>query len=1334
MQISSVPKKNFFILLLTIVSILQLSGQEDIYFSKIGIEEGLSQLTVMTIFEDELGNIWFGTREGVNIYNGTTMRSIQPNDTYENVLSGNVIRNIIGDFNGSVFIHTQNGVDIYDQKMEKIINLIDMQVNGITYGSDYLWYAKYNRIFRVEEGSGVFFAELGKNAMATVMRVLKDGRIIVGTVSSGLFEIDTHGVAKQLLRDCSQVSSIFEDKDKNIWVGTWDKGLYKLDKSGVVTNYRKSIKDTSKGLSSSFVRAISEDDYGNIWIGTKLGLDKLNVEEHSFCHYGSDTDDQSSLSHESIWALLKDRSGNIWAGTYFGGVNYFSPEASLYTIHDLKKGEYANSTFPVISQIVEYDDSTFLLCTEGSGLIRYNMKNKKYRKYAELENYNIKSACLDKQSDRLYLGLHLGGLVILDLKTEQIKHFPDIRPELSQSDVVRKILAYEDQFLIATHNGLYLFDELSEQFAVFSEELHQHVTFFVDINLDENDNLWVGGRGLYKYHIPTKQTTPYFYHADSKGALSNNSITKVYVDKGGSVWLATAGGGVNLYDEESDSFTVYNSITSGLSNNYVSNLIGTETGNIYITTTGGLSILDIEQDKIINLDHHNSFPLNSLFNGGITVSTSGDIIVAGLNGMVSFSDQQQVDELQPVELRFANLWINNQPVLPGDKTGVLSIALPYTEKLKFNHKQSIVGLSFATDNLNLQDKYQYLYRINGLSNHWITLREGVKEINLINLHPGRYTLELRAVSPYSNAILGNTSIGLRIKPPFYKSAYAYLLFFMFVIFLLLLYLRYLKDKNNLKNSLEYEIKEKEHIEEVNQMKLQFFTNISHEFRTPLTLISSQTEMMLREKNLATDIQDQVMSISRNTKMMQRLINELLDFRKAVNDRLSLKVAEYDMVAFLKEITQSFGKLAQYKEIELTFSTSDDAILLWFDPIQMQKIFYNLISNAFKYTPNEGRIDVRITQSKNNVLVVIEDTGYGISKEDLDKIFDRFYQVTGNSIDKEMSGTGLGLTLSKLIANAHGADINVESELGKGSSFEIVLLKGNHHFDSAEITTHKKNDVIAIEHVEEFLPKLYEESIKEIKEKKEHTILIVEDNIELLNVLEKLFENSFNVIKAVNGEEGLAKTIEHQPDIVLSDLMMPVMSGNEMCLRIKSNFAVSHIPVVLLTAQTAIEYNIESLKFGADDYISKPFDAAVLLARCTNLVNGRKQLQEKFAQSTEFNSQSVASNEMDKEFLDKANQVIEDNIDNPDFDMNEFSRQMNLSRTGLFNKMKGVTGQTPNEFILNIKMKKATYLLKEQLSLNITDISYKLGFNSPKYFSQCFRNQFGMSPSKFRSSR
>lgn len=1349
------------------------SDPSTVSFSKIGIEEGLSQLSVMAIFQDELGNMWFGTREGVNIYNGSSMRTLHPTGDPSNSLSGNLIKAIHGNSNGTVFIHTQNGIDEFDLKSGAISQRVPMQVNAMNWAYDTLFYANDNAIFALENGRTHRVTMLDEGAEITVLLPLSGHRLAVGTIASGVFEVCPDGKTTRILDPESRVSSLFEDSRQNLWVSTWENGLFKIrrisentktgnadktadtadagdtsntcypDQGWHIVHYKQNPLEPAKGLSSNFVRAVQEDGNGDLWIGTMNGLDKLDEVRSLFYHYDSEVHDNRSLSNQSVWSLYKDKYGNIWVGTYFGGVNYFHPQSPTYTFHNLVKGRFASRPFPIISDIVPYGEQTVLLCTEGDGLIAYNTRDKTYHDVPGLRNVNIKSAYHDKADNKLYLGLHLEGVRILDLTTQKVKEFPDIRPELDQSNIVRKILPYKGNYLIATYNGLYLFNKESGTFSVFSDRLHQHLTYFVDIVIDNEETLWIASRGLYKHNLNTGETRSFFHDLDNPNTLSNNNATKLLVDSAGRLWVGTSGGGINLFNRDTSSFTRYTSENSGLQNNYVSNIAESPQGLIFITTTQGLYYLDPGSCEGVHAVSHDNLSLNSLFNGGITIKEDGEVFVAGMNGMVSFNERAIQEDLKPFTLSFTNLWVNNREVLPGDETKLLPSHLPYAERLTFNHQQSNLIFEFASDNIVTRNLYQYRYRVKGLSDDWIPIRNGLHEVSLMNLDAGTYTLELTGISPRTQAEKAYAQIHFKVKPPFYKSPIAYLLYLVIAIALIGSYLRYERNKIRLESSLRYAKKEKEHLEEVSQLKTRFFTNISHEFRTPLTLISSQVEMLKNYEKGQMAASTLITSIDRNVSLMKNLINELLDFQKIDEGKLTIQAGKYNIVPYLHEVYLAFEEYASHKPIDYSFYASNENIEVWFDRNQLQKVFFNLLSNAFKFTPENGKIMFRVIREERCTVVSVKDSGVGISPEEKDKVFDQFYQVAAEGGDDVMTpGTGIGLALSKSIVDAHHATITLESEPGEGCLFEVTLLNGSNHFlESEKIAVLDPNEA-SIQKAKEWLPGGEQEGNR-IKERTndsgtdhegddQNSILIVEDNKELLEVLKVVFKPTYNVITATNGNEGLAKTLEHQPHLVLSDLMMPGMSGSEMCVKIKSNFAVCHIPVVLLTAQTALDSTIESLKLGADDYITKPFEIPILLARCNNLVNGRKRLQERFAASPALNSGAIASNQMDREFLEKASRVIEENMENPEFGINEFSREMNLGRTSLFNKIKGVTGQTPNDFITTMKMKKATFLLSNHPEFNISDITYQLGFSSPKYFSKCFKKQFGMTPSEYRS--
>jgi signal transduction histidine kinase/DNA-binding response OmpR family regulator/ligand-binding sensor domain-containing protein len=1323
--------------MLIITLIIGLSTTaNNLFFSKIGMEQGLSQLSVMSIYQDELGTMWFGTRQGVNrYYGGSIITVFQHIFNDSNAVNGVLIKNICGNKDGLVYIQTQNGVNYFNLRNEKFGVISDTPVNAISYGIRHLWVAVENKLFEYTEAKRLYIELPDKNAIISKVLQTVDQKIILGTISSGIYIIDQNKKIRHLLNGCSQVSDIFEDSKKNIWIGTWQHGLYKINRNGNIINYVPN--KLKKSVSSNFIRAICEDNNGYLWIGTNKGLDRLFVESEMFSHYDSQESNNRQLSNESVWSLLKDSQGSIWVGTYFGGVNYFNPNIDYYTFHNLENGVFKGKPFPVISTIIENGKELFL-CSEGDGLIIYNLNTRRYRIFNSknskgLTSDNIKTAYFDKENSILWLGTHLGGLVKFDIRNEKFISI-DVKKGIKRLDIVRSIVPYGQDLLFSTYIGLYRINKRTNEVSPLSKELNEKISFIVDFKIS-GEYIWLAGIGLHRYNINTRKIESFFNIKNDPKSISHNVISKLMVDAKNRLWIGTEGGGVNLFNTTNNTFVRFDSGNSGLNNNFISNILESAYGYLILSTTQGLSILDFENRKTYNYSTENGFPLNSLYNGGLLALTNGEIFAAGMNGMVSFREENLSAPKNSFNLNCINIWINNELVFPGDQSQILKSSLPYTSKIKLNHQQRMLTIEFASNNYIKENQPVYRYRLVGVSNAWTTLPSEMNKLNFINLKSGNYELELEGISPVDSKVMARTNLKIEVLPPIYLTWYAYLLYFCFAIFLFWRYMIFSRSRLMLKASLEYEKKEKEHIERVNQSKLRFFTNISHEFRTPLTLITGQIEMLLQSYNIQPSIYNRILQIKRNTFNMQNLINELLEFRKSEQGHLSIKFYLHDIVKFIYEIYLSFSEYASYRQIKFEFECHDGQILIWFDPVQMQKVFYNLFSNAFKYTPKDGTILVSLTQISDTVRVQIIDSGIGISDDDLEKIFDRFYQAENRiQTDNKTPGTGIGLALTKNILEAHSAEIEVESNAKTGSCFTITLKKGDNHIPDelkTDIVDVDKDCITKIsEHDSEFLQKIIDNQVTE--KIPGFSMLIVEDNDELCEMLKEVFSPIYNVLTASNGEEGLELTLKHQPDIVLSDLMMPKMSGSEMCSKIKSNFQICHIPVVILTAQTAVEYTIEGFRLGADDYITKPFNIKTLVTRCNNLVNGRKLLQEKFGKQTDFSPRLIATNNLDRIFLEKAQKIIEDNVDNVDFNLAYFAQELALGRTKLFNKIKGITGMTPNDFIMNVKMKKAAQLLIHHPEYNISTISDMIGFNSHKYFTKCFKEQIGVTPKVYRN--
>lgn len=663
--------------------------------------------------------------------------------------------------------------------------------------------------------------------------------------------------------------------------------------------------------------------------------------------------------------------------------------------------------------------------------------------------------------------------------------------------------------------------------------------------------------------------------------------------------------------------------------------------------------------------------------------------------------------------------------------------LAKTSDIYLSYKQNNITVEFASFNYNNDRNRLFEYRLEGFDKAW-TQTTGTT-ITYTNLPPGEYILRARPLAGKEN-LDEEVHLNIHVSAPFYATVWAYFFYLLCLLGVMIAFIRFKTRQAALKSSLEFERKEKERIEELNQVKLRFFTNISHEFRTPLTLILGQIEVLM-QMDLGTTIYNRILRIYKNAWHMRNLISELLDFRKQEQGYLKLKVEEQNLVTFTRQIYMCFYEYAQKKEITYRFDNVEETISVWFDSKQLQKVIFNLLSNAFKYTPNKGSIRVEVRMLASQAIVSVCDTGVGIPEEHISKIFERFYQ-TDNSSSFTL-GTGIGLALAKGIMNMHHGKIDVESTVGKGTKFTLSLPLGNRHFSDEEMATVESRESVIISEAVPMLPfeqimDVEEEKTKvqeNIKEEDKPIILLVDDNEELLSMLEDLFLPIYKVYIAHDGREGLEMARQIQPDLIISDVMMPEMSGKELCYKIKTNVELSHISVVLLTAQTSVEYVVEGLMFGADDYVTKPFNVKVLIARCNNLIKNKKRLIAHYAGKTITESPvAEAINERDKELLAKCVNIIKENFENPAFDVTALASELCVGRSKLYMQFKQMTGLTPNEFILKIKLDEAMSLLKNHPELNISEISIRLGFSSPRYFSKSFKAFFGVAPQTVRSRK
>lgn len=1313
---------------------------QQIAFSHLTTDNGLSQFSVNALYRDERGFIWIGTREGLNRYNSNGIKTFKLRKGDPRSLFCNTVLRITGDGDGNLYLLCSEGVARFDIRRDSFHTLLSEPVSAIFY-DDGLYVARGTRVFRCDTEDGTlekrYALPAGTPGEITCLARDSAGTLWMGTDRDGLFGLRADGSLCHPFAGAN-VTSVFEDSAGRLWAGTWEQGYYLRTAQGTWRNRRAA----PGGLLSDFVRCFAEDDRGDIWIGTFLGLNRLDPASGRMHGYVADGTPEG-LTHSSIWCLVKDHQGTIWAGTYFGGVNYFNPEYEIYTTYKVSERAGEGLSSPVVGKMIEDRDHNLWICTEGSGINVMDRATGRFRWLRRtpgtnsISHDNVKAIRYDPGRHAMWIGTHLGGLNRLDLRTGRFTHYRTRAgdPTSLPSDIVRDVVLYRDKLVVATQEGVALFDPetgLSRQ--LFRDRAEgRRIKAVASLCFARDSTLWIAatGEGLYAYRFDTDSLRNYRHDPADPASLSSNNVNSIVEDGAGNLWIATSGTGLDRYRCETDDFENFDAAHNALSSDCIYDIRDSGGGKLYVITNEGFSRFDCTTHRFDNHTLANGFPLTAINENAICLRHDGRLFLGGTEGMVSFRPEALDFAPKPYRIVPGRLIVDGQPVEAGDATGILRNSLCHTQRITLRPRYSVFTVEFATSNFIPANREELVYRLEGFSDTWTPTR-GQHEITYTNLNPGLYTLVIR--SSRADGGVPEARLEIEVLPPFYRTTWAWLAYLLAAGGILWALVRTYRARIRLKESLRYEQQHIRDVEALNQQKLRFFTNISHEFRTPLTLILGQVEMLLQVQSFTPTIYNKIRRIYRNSLQLKELIGELLDFRKQEQGHMRIRVAEQDLVAFLYENYLIFREYAAYRGIRLDFDQGVETLAVWFDRAQMQKVVNNLLSNALKHTPSEGVITLWVRSEGDRALFGVTDTGRGIAAEDLTHIFDRFYQAA-DAESAAAQGTGIGLALTRGIVELHHGTIRAESQPGRGSTFTVSLPLGAEAFEADRIApaTAAAEEIPRAETPADtaFTREKQEMDEGVFRRIRGARMLIVEDNAPLREMLVGLCEPFYEVTTAADGEEGWEKVLAGQPEIVLSDVVMPRLSGTELCRRIKGDLATCHIPVVLLTARTSPEHTLEGLRTGADDYVTKPFNTTLLLSRCNNLVNSRIVLREKFGRQPGQSARMLATNPLDQQFIDRATQLIRRHLDDPTFNVGIFSREMGMARTKLFAKIKAVTGSTPNEFISTIRLKAAAAMLRDAPELNVSDIADRTGFSSAHYFSKCFKAQFKVSPLAYR---
>ncbi|WP_179955163.1 two-component regulator propeller domain-containing protein [Maribacter luteus] len=1380
----------FFMCLSVLNCTLFRAQEERKHFDFVNIKDGISKVAVSTIIQDHSGFIWIGTNgEGLYKFDGTDYTSYKYQINDSTSLNSSLIHCAYLDHENRLWVGTENGLNLYDRDLDKFrrIPLASKVGNDNSGFSAFTIYGDAeDNIFIGSFENGFFKLGATDSIIRRVTSKITDSKNIVNVneikvsdrgdifagTSLGLqeydketnkFELSYFNTHEGLVSFNHQVQSILLLDDSTIWLGTVSKGVYVIEKG----------KTKEGGLDRVNHYAITDKRIldmiplsdGTILIGTENdGLFHMDKDGALLNTYVFDKADKNSISSNSIWALLSDAEDRIWVGCYNSGISVYD---SLY---DKFKGIESlpynpNSLYSgSVSGILKSDDGKFWISMDGGGIDTYDPSNKKFEhigkgtsRYSGLNNSDIQAIFMDSQKN-IWAGSWNDGLFLLKKGSYSFTNFNSNNlPDVFSSN---RIMSFDESsdgtiWIGTFYDGLISYDPKKQEFVRHTSEPFTdnelHTSAIRKVLVDSKDNIWLGTtQGLFKVVKGNSGGFKINALADhvkntEQNLTSANHILSLYESSDGKIFIGTRGSGLCSFDDQKQEYVFYNG-KIGLKDETVASIIESQNGDIWISGNSGISRIDLNNGEFTNYTQNDGLLSNDFNFNAVTQDDQGLLYFGNYKGIDFFDpDRISVNKRVP-RLYLTGLKLFNRNIFPNEQNSPLKRVVSQTRQITLNHTQSVFTIDYVGINYTRPEKNQYAYYLEGLEDSWNYVG-GQRSATYTNLDHGEYIFKLKSAN--NDGVWNEAPLTLKITvlPPWWKTNMAlggyFLLFFVGVYLLNLLTQNRIREKQQIKNERDQRARE----DELQKQKLQFFTNISHEFRTPLTLIINPLKDIINDAslNFPERIREKHRVIYRNTDRLYRLINELMDFRKLEHNKMRVKVKEMDLKFISDEVVGYFQEEALSKNIQLSIDSDNNSIPIWADEKMIEKIIFNILSNAIKVTNEGGAIRMDIlshdmveklplvneSESVNVVEIVISDTGPGLTEEQVSKIFERFYQV--NNLNKTYyGGTGIGLEVVQNFVQLHRGKIEVTSELGKGTSFRIVLPKGKEYFNENELFLEESKSLEPLQGTSRVIEYGHINSVdprEKSNNAKSYTLLIVEDNAELRNYLKDEFVEQYKVVVAKDGQEGLKIAKDILPDIILTDVIMPNMDGFMFCKLIKEDITTSHIPLLMLTAKTKIDDRIEGIEYGADAYMVKPFDMRLLRLRLNQLITSRQIIFDKYFRNISGGEENANSTSLDKGFIQKVLNYVHENMSDPDLSVELLAKELNLSRSQLYRKIKTLTGQTVNEFLRNVRLQKAKQIIETDEDVSISQVCYQVGFSSPSYFTKCFKTHFGVLPTE-----
>ncbi|MFK2809099.1 two-component regulator propeller domain-containing protein [Bacteroides fragilis] len=1307
------------------------SVEEHYYFKNLSIRNGLSQNTVNAILQDRKGFMWLGTKDGLNRYDGLSFRKFKHDAANPRSIGNSFITSLYEDFNGNIWVGTDAGVYIYYPEKEAFeeFDCQSLEKTRIERSVSMIAGDKQGRVWIAVEAQGMFCYDtrqklLRNYPLSEISSNIKcftfdsGGTLWLGFYGDGLYyskdnlaTVHPYGSPEDGKREFEGgvITKIVQGNYNCLYIGSVKEGVSELNlTSGQVRNLL-AIDESGESI---FCRDLLPYSDNELWIGTESGIYIYNLRTAQFIHLRASLYDSYSLSDNAIYALYKDREEGLWIGSYFGGVDYYPRQYTYFAKYYPKN--IANSLHGKrVREFCRADDGTLWIGTEDGGLNHFNPKTKEFHFFEPSAGFtNIHGLCMD--GSHLWVGTFSKGLRVIDTRTGVVLrtytegHTPH---SLNDNSIFSICRTSAGEIYLGTLFGLLRYNRTQDNFDRIPE---LNGKFVYDIKEDSYGNLWLAtyANGAYCYDVSVRRWKNYVFDAEDEKSLPYDKVLSVFEDSYRQIWLTTQGGGFCLFHPDTETFTRYG-LKDGLPNDVVYQIVEDDDRFLWLTTNNGLVRFDPKTMEMKVFSTANGLPTNQFNYRSGFKDEAGNIYLGSINGFVAFDPRTFAENRQVPAVAITDFLLFNKEVPVGETDSPLKSSITFSDKVVLTADQNsfsfrIAALSYQAPRMN-----KLMYKLEGFDEGWLTIGESPL-VTYSNLGYGDYVFKVKASNSDGVWNEQETSLHLSILPPFYLSGWAYCFYVLFFMGCLVCVIFYFKRRNYRKQHRQMEMLEQEKEREVYHAKIDFFTNVAHEIRTPLTLIKGPLENIILKEEVDSETKEDLYIMKQNTERLLNLTNQLLDFRKTETRGFRLNFTECDVVAVLRETYLRFTSLAKQKGLDFILELPQECFMADVNQEALTKIISNLLNNGVKYASTYLRISLETDEKVFHIRTF--NDGEMIPDTMKEEIFKPFVRL--DKEDEVTTGTGIGLALSRSLAELHQGSLMME----KGEEVNCFCLTLPVNQDST-ITLSAEN----VSQVEENSCG-WEQEETDTKEKKP-MILVVEDNPDMLAFIRKQLTTEYSVLTAMNGIEALAVLDNHYVNLVVSDVMMPQMDGFELCKTIKSDLSYSHIPVVLLTAKTNIQSKIEGLELGADAYIEKPFSVEYLLANISSLIHNREKLRQTFAKSPFVAANTMALTKADEEFIWKLNDIIQANLHNPEFSMEDMADALKMSRSSFYRKIKGVLDLSPNEYLRLERLKQAAQLLKEGKS-RVNEICYTVGFNSPSYFSKCFLKQFGVLPKDF----